>query len=58
MDKKKAEDLFVEVAGELTTAEEILDKLRDYNSMEILSDEEYNFLLEEWDNLLKDYGIV
>ena len=53
MNKEKAEKLFVEVARVSEDAYEIKDGLRSLNSNDELSDEEYNYLLGEWDNILK-----
>lgn len=52
MNKEKAEKLFVEIARVSEDTYEIKDSLRSLNSNDELSDEEYNYLLGEWDNIL------
>lgn len=47
------EKLFVEIARASEDAYEIKDGLRSLHSNDELSDEEYNYLLGEWDNILK-----
>ena len=51
-----AEKIFVEIAKQYETCEEMTEALRSLNSAGELSTEEYDYLNEEWDNLLAEYG--
>lgn len=57
MNTVKAEKLFKEVAQENDVVEDMIDTLRDYNSAGELTNEEYDYLIVEWDNLLKKYSL-
>ena len=58
MDKEKAERLFVDIAEQFEECEEIIDRLRSLNSNGQLTDEEYNYIQTEWDNLLEKHGLM
>lgn len=48
-----AEKVFVEIAEQYGTYDEIKEHIRSLHSADELTDEEYNYILEEWDNILK-----
>lgn len=56
-DIKKAVEYFVDIAQSNETYEEIKEKLRSLHSCDELTDDEYNYLLAEWDNILAEYNL-
>ena len=56
-DIKKAVEYFVDIAKRHDTYEEIKEELRSLHSCDELTDDEYNYLLEEWDNILIEYNL-
>ena len=56
-DFEKAVMYFVDIAEKHDTYEEIKEELRSLHSSDVLTDDEYNYLLEEWDNILIKYNL-
>lgn len=56
-DIKKAVEYFVDIARRNETYEEIKEELRSLHSSDVITDDEYNYLLEEWDNILIEYNL-
>ena len=57
MNKEKAEKLFVDIAKQYETYEDMIDKVRSMNSDGTITDEEYDYLSVNWDNLLEKHNI-
>jgi hypothetical protein len=55
--KKEVEEIFVSIASEYEDCEPIIEELRNLNSCNEITDEEYNYLQAEWDNLLEKYDL-
>lgn len=53
----KAEELFISIAEQHENCEDIIDNLRELNSSGQITDEEYNYILQEWDSMLKKHNL-
>lgn len=58
VDIEKVEKLFVETARYNGTYDDMKDEIRSYHSSDYITDEEYNYILQEWDNMLDKYADV
>ena len=58
MNELKAKEVFKELNEKFDDYEEIKENLRSLNSCEELSDAEYDYILENWDNLLVELGYM
>ena len=58
MKKKELEELFVSIAEQNDTAEEMIKDLRNLESYGDITEKEYNYLLKEWDRLLGKYDLL
>lgn len=56
VDIEKIEELFVETAKCNGTYEDMKDKIRSFHSCDVITDEEYDYILSEWDNMLNKYS--
>ena len=54
MNIKKLKEFFKSIASQYATYEEIIEDIRSLNSAKVISDEEYNYILEHWNELLKE----
>ena len=52
IDEEKIVNVFVDVAMYATTTEEMINALRSLNSDAEITDDEYNYILSRWDELL------
>lgn len=57
MNKQLAEKLFIDIAEQYEDVYEIKDRLRGLNSNNKITDEEYDYILQEWDNLLAKHNL-
>lgn len=55
--KQQAEKMFVEIAAKETEYGEIKERIRDLHSHNKLDDEQYNYILENWDKLLQKHNL-
>ena len=55
---EKAIELFVDIAKQEEDCDAILEKLRSLNSCGDVSDEEYNYIIDKWDDILKEHGLM
>lgn len=53
----KAEEYFVDIASKHEDYDDIIDEIRSLNSENEITDEDYTYLLENWDNLLRKYNL-
>lgn len=53
----KAIELFVDIAKENDTCEDIKEELRSLHSSDVITDEQYNYILQEWDNILAENNL-
>ena len=53
----KAVELFVSIAEQYEEYDDIKDRIRGLHSYGELSDAQYNYILDEWDNILIDKGL-
>ena len=56
-DMSKAIELFVDIAKENDTCEDITEELRSLCSFGTITDDEYNYILQEWDNILAENNL-
>lgn len=54
-DRSHAKEVMFDLFDECEDHDEIKDRLRDMNSDEEISDEEYDYLLSHWDSILKEW---
>lgn len=54
-DRSHAKEVMFDLFDECEDHDEIKDRLRDMNSDEEVSDEEYDYLLSHWDSILKEW---
>lgn len=52
-----ARKIFRSIAKQYETYEDIKEHIRDLHSTGELSDNEYNYILQEWDNMLIEFGL-
>ena len=52
-----AEKVFVEIAEQYEDCEGMIDALRSLESCGEITDEEYDYLTENWDDLLAKYNL-
>ena len=57
MTTQELEELFVDIASQHEECEPIIDNLRSLESMGEITHDEYDYLMSEWDNLLKKYNL-
>lgn len=57
LDKEKAEEYFINIASQYEEYWDIKDSIRNLHSCDVLTDDEYNYILQEWDNLLKKHNL-
>ena len=53
----KAIELFVDIAKENETCEDIKEELRSLRSFDAITDDQYNYILREWDNILAENNL-
>ena len=58
MNELKAKEIFKELNEKFDDYENIKESLRSLHSCEELSDAEYDYILENWDNLLVELGYM
>jgi len=56
-DMSKAIELFVDIAKENETCEDIIEELRSLLSFGAITDDEYDYILQEWDNILAENNL-
>ena len=54
---KRAEHIFVDIAKQYVEYNDIKDRIRGLHSFGELSDKEYDFIIENWDNLLEKHNL-
>lgn len=52
-----ARKVFKSIAEQYETYEDIKEHIRGLHSTDELTDEEYNYILQEWDNMLTEFGL-
>ena len=52
-----AREIFKSIAEQYETCEEITDCIRSLVSVGELTQEEYDYILQEWDNMLAEFGL-
>ena len=57
LDKAKAEALFVDTAKQFEEYDDIKDKIRSLHSCGELTDSEYDYILENWDEFLVKHNL-
>ena len=57
MNKQKAEELFIEIAKQYEEHDDIKDRIRGLHSYGELTDEEYDYIIENWDSLLAEHNL-
>ena len=57
MNKDKIEKLFVSIAEQYEEHDDIKDRVRGLHSYGEISDEEYDYIIQEWDNILVKHGL-
>ena len=55
--KEDLRQLFQYIASEYETYEEIKEGVRSLHSENVITDDEYNYILQEWDNMLEEFGL-
>ena len=55
--KQQAEELFIDIAMQYEEYDDIKDRIRGLNSFGELTDEQYDYILENWDKLLKKHNL-
>ena len=55
--KQQAEKMFIEIAEKETEHDEIKEQIRSLHSHDELDDEQYNYILENWNKLLQKYNL-
>ena len=55
---EQAIDLFLDLAEEFEDCDNILDGLRNLESEGELSEEQYNYIIQNWDNILKEHDLL
>ena len=58
MDRRKLEELFIDVAKSHEDYYDIKSQIRSLHSCDMITDEDYNYILAEWDNLLIKHGLM
>lgn len=53
----KAIETFVDIAKQYDNYDDIKDRIRSLHSFGELTDAQYNYILDEWDNMLADNGL-
>ena len=56
--KQQAEKIFIEIAEKETEYGEIKEQIRNLHSRDELDDEQYNYILENWDKLLQKHNLL
>lgn len=54
MNIEKLKEFFIDIASQYATYEEIIEDIRSLNSENVISDEEYNYILEHWDEWINE----
>lgn len=49
---------FVDIAKEHEDCEDILEELRGLASFGEVSQDEYNYIIQNWDNILREHGLL
>jgi hypothetical protein len=52
-----ATELFIDIASQYEEYDDIKDRIRGLHSFGELTDDEYDYIITEWDNLLAEYGL-
>lgn len=52
-----AEELFIDIAQQYEEYYDIKDRIRGLHSYGELTDEEYDYIISEWDNLLSKHNL-
>ena len=52
-----ARKVFKSIAEQYETYDDIKEHIRSLHSTDELTDEEYDYILLEWDNMLKEFGL-
>ena len=55
--KQQAENMFIEIAEKETEHDEIKEQIRSLHSHDELDDEQYNYILENWNKLLQKHNL-
>lgn len=55
--KKQLNKIFVEIAKDCNTFDEMKDALRSLNSEGLLTSDEYDYITQNWDEILKNHGL-
>ena len=55
--KQQAEELFIDIAESETECEEIIEQIRSLRSNNDLDDEQYDYIIENWDKLLEKHNL-
>ena len=50
-------EIFVDIAEEYTEYNDIKDRIRGLHSFGDITDDEYNYLIQNWDDILKEYNL-
>ena len=54
MNIKKLKEFFKSIASQYATYEEIIEDIRSLNSEKVISNEEYDYILEHWDEWINE----
>ena len=57
MDTEKLEKLFAGIAEQHECYDDIKEDIRSLHSSDVISDDDYNYLLENWDNILRKFNL-
>ena len=57
MNRDRIEKLFVSIAEQYEEHDDIKDRVRGLHSYGEISDEEYDYIIQEWDNMLVKHGL-
>ena len=54
---EQAIDLFIGIAQQYEEYDDIKDRIRGLHSFGELSDTEYDYIIQNWDNILKEHNL-
>ena len=55
--KQQAVETFVDIAKQYNNYDDIKDRIRGLHSSDELTDAQYDYIIQEWDNILADNGL-
>lgn len=51
-------ELFVDIAEQEEDCDAIIDQLRSLNTCGDISEEEYDYIIDKWDDILEEHGLM